>query len=197
VRRNLLLFAIVAGIVAVAAVVLWFAPKAQEARTPRLVRAWVGVEVGDAGMARTGTVELGAGESFRLHAVVEAQRGGDGEAVYYSATPRVVLDGREVNALPVEELSVLGRVRLLWFSVENGLPFREVENGADLENLATSSSFGPSGAARGRSTARSRPTSTVGWRTTVRLSSGTSEPFGTRSGWRPRWTRTPWFRISG
>ncbi len=142
-RRNLLLFAIVAGIVAVAAVVLWFAPKAQEARAPRLVRAWVGVEVGDAGMARTGTVELGAGESFRLHAVVEAQRGGDGEAVYYSATPRVVLDGREVDALPVEELSVLGRVRLLWFSVENGLPFREVENGADLENFGYEQFFRP------------------------------------------------------
>ncbi len=142
-RRNLLLLGIVAGIVAVAAVVLWFAPKAQEARTPKLVRAWVGVEVGDEGVARTGTVELGAGESFRLHAVVEAHRGGDGEAVYYSATPRVVLDGQEVDALPVEELSVLGRVRLLWFSVENGLPFREMENGSDLESFGYEQFFRP------------------------------------------------------
>lgn len=142
-RRNLLLFVIVAGIVAIAAAVLWFAPKAQEARTPKLVRAWVGVEVGEEGVARTGTVRLGAGEDFRLHAVVEAHRGGDGEAVYYSATPRVVLDGQEVDALPVEDLSVLGRVRLLWFSVENGLPFREMENGTDLESFGYEQFFRP------------------------------------------------------
>ncbi len=142
-RRRLLLFIIVTGIVAVAALVLWFAPKAQEASTLRLARAWVGVEVGGGGLARTGTVRLVAGESFRLHAVVEAHRGGDGEAVYYSATPRVELDGQEVDALPVEELSVLGRVRLLWFSVENGLPFREMENGADLESFRYEQFFRP------------------------------------------------------
>ena len=142
-RRNLLLLVIVAAAVAVGAAVLWLAPKAQEARTPKLVRAWVGVEVGGEGVARTGTVEVGAGEDFRLHAVVEAHRGDDGEAVYYSATPRVVLDGQEVGALPVENLGVLGRVRLLWFSVENGLPFREVEHGSDLANLGYEQFFRP------------------------------------------------------
>ncbi len=146
-RRYLLLFVIVAGIVAAAAAVLWFAPKAQEARTLKLVRAWVGVEVGDEGVARTGTVELGAGEPFRLHAVVEARRGqggGEGgEAVYYSAVPRVILDGREHDALAVEELKVLGRVRLLWFSVENGLPFREIEDGTDLESFRYEQFFRP------------------------------------------------------
>lgn len=145
-RRNLPLFVIVAGIVAVAATVLWLAPRAQQARTPKLVRAWVGVEVEDEGVARTGTVALGAGQDFRLHAVVEVHRGGgdgDGEAEYYSATPRVVLDGQQFDALPVKDLGALGRVRLLWFSVENGVPFREMENGTDLETLRYEQFFRP------------------------------------------------------
>ncbi len=145
-RRNLLLFVIVAGIVALAAAVLWLAPRAQEARAAKLVRAWVGVEVGDEGVARTGTVELDAGEDFQLHAVVEVRRGsadGDGEAEYYSGTPRVVLDGQQFDALPVEELGALGRVRLLWFSVEHGVPFRELENGADLETFRYEQFFRP------------------------------------------------------
>ncbi len=145
-RRNLLLFAIVAGIVALAAVVLWLAPRAREARAPKLVRAWVGVEVGGEGVARTGTVELDAGQDFRLHAVVEVHHGGgdgDGEAEYYSATPRVVLDGRQFEALPVEELGGLGRVRLLWFSVEHGVPFREMENGVDLDTFRYEQFFRP------------------------------------------------------
>lgn len=140
-RRNVLLLVIAAGIAA--AVVLWFVPRAQEAGTPKLVRAWVAVEVGEAGVARAGTVELGAGEGFRLHAVVEAQRGQDGEAAYYSAAPRVVLDGQEHDALPVAELRVLGRVKVLWFSVENGLPFREMESGKDLENFGYEQFFRP------------------------------------------------------
>ncbi len=139
---------IVAAIVALAAAVLWLAPKAQQARTPKLVRAWVGVESGAEGVARTGTVEIPAGQDFRLHAVVEVHRGGgdgdgDGEAEYYSATPRVVLDGRQFDALPVEELGGLGRVRLLWFSVEHGVPFRKMENGADLDTFRYEQFFRP------------------------------------------------------
>lgn len=137
-RRNLLLFAIMAAIVGVAAVVLWLAPRAQQARAPKMVRAWVGVEVDGEGTARTGTVELAAGQDFRLHAVVEAERGGgdgDGERVYYSPTPRVLIDGAQFDALPVEDLDVLGRVRLLWFTVENGVPVREFESGAELEKF--------------------------------------------------------------
>ena len=145
-RRNLLLFVIVAGIVGLAAAVLWLGPRVQEARSLKLVQAWVGVEVGDEGVARTGTVELGTGEHFRLHAVVEVHRGsgdGDGEAAYYSATPRVVLDGQQFDALPVEELGALGRVRLLWFSVEYGVPFRKLENGADLDTFRYEQFFRP------------------------------------------------------
>ncbi len=149
-RRNLLLFVIVAGIVAVAAAVLWLAPRAQRARTPSLVGAWVGVEVEGDGVARSGTVELDAGQDFRLHAVVEVRRGGgdgdgdgDAEAEYYSATPRVMIDGRQFDAFPVEELSELGRVRLLWFSVENGVPFRELQSGADLEKFRYEEFFRP------------------------------------------------------
>ncbi len=60
----------------------------------------------------------------------------------------------------------------------------------------TSPSSVPSGVAPGRSTARSMPTSTGGSRTTVPRSTGTSAPFATRSGSRPRSTRTPWSRNS-
>lgn len=145
-RRNLLLVAIMAAIVGVAAVVLWLAPRAQQARAPNMVRAWVGVEVGDEGTARTGTVELAAGEDFRLHAVVEAELGardGDRERVYYSPTPRVVIDGERFDALPAEDLDVLGRVRLLWWSIENGVPVREFEDGAELERFRYEPFFRP------------------------------------------------------
>ena len=145
-RRNHSLLFIVAGIVAVAAAVLWLVPRAQQARAPNLVRAWVGVEVAGEGAARTGVVEIAADQEFRLHAIVEVEagRGGaSGEPVYYSAVPEVVLDGQRFDTLPVEELGGFGRVRLLWFSVEYGVPFRELVDGADLERFRYEQFFRP------------------------------------------------------
>lgn len=142
-HRNRSLLFIVAGIVAVAAV-LWLVPRAQQARAPNLVRAWVGVEVDGDGVARTGLAEVAADQEFRLHAIVEVEVGGaGGESVYYSAAPQVVLDGQRLDTMPAEELGGFGRVRLLWFSVEAGVPFRELEHGADLEKFSYEQIFRP------------------------------------------------------
>ena len=145
-RGNRLLFLIVAAIVAVAAVVLWFLPRAERLRAPALAAAWVGVEVGGDGVARTGDIEMTAGRDFRLHAVLATERRGDdgaGDPVYYSAAPRVEIDGRRFEALPPEEIGGLGWVRMLWFSVEHGVPFRELDEGADLERFEYEPFFRP------------------------------------------------------
>ena len=84
--------------------------------------------------------------SFRLHAVLATEpRGGDesGEPVYYSAVPQVEIDGRRIEALPPERIGGLGWVRMLWFSVEHGVPFRELEESADVERFAYEPFFRP------------------------------------------------------
>ena len=101
-RGNGLLFLIVGAIVVVASAVLWLLPRAERLRAPTLAAAWVGVEVGGEGVARTGAIEMSAGQDFRLHAVLATEpRGGDegGEPVYYSAVPRVEIDGRRYGHL--------------------------------------------------------------------------------------------------
>ncbi len=145
-QGNRLLFLIVGGMVAVAAAVLWLLARAQRARVPTLSGAWVGVEVGGDGVARTGDIEMDAGEDFRLHAVLATTpRGGGepGEPVYYSAVPQVEIDGRRFEALPPERIGGLGWVRMLWFSVEHGVPFRELADGADVERFAYEPFFRP------------------------------------------------------
>lgn len=144
-QGNRLLFLIMGGIVAVAAAVLWFLPRAERLRAPTLSAAWVGVEVGGDGVARTGDIEMVAGQDFRLHAILATEPRGDeaGEPVYYSAVPQVEIDGRQVEALPPERIGGLGWVRMLWFSVEHGVPFRELEGGADVERFAYEPFFRP------------------------------------------------------
>ncbi|MDE2688950.1 MAG: hypothetical protein OXI49_00395 [Acidobacteriota bacterium] len=145
-QGNRLLFLIIGVIVAVAAAVLWFLPRAERLRAPTLSAAWVGVEVGGDGVARTGDIEMAAGQGFRLHAVLatEPRRGDEaGEPVYYSAVPQVEIDGRRFEALPPERIGGLGWVRMLWFSVEHGVPFRELEEAADVERFAYEPFFRP------------------------------------------------------
>lgn len=145
-QGNRLLFLIIGVIVAVAAAVLWFLPRAERLRAPTLSAAWVGVEVGGDGVARTGDIEMVAGQDFRLHAVLatEPRRGDEaGDPVYYSAAPQVEIDGRRFEALPPERIGGLGWVRMLWFSVEHGVPFRELEEAADVERFAYEPFFRP------------------------------------------------------
>ncbi len=145
-RGNRLLFLIIAGIVLAAGAFLWLLPRAERLRTPTLVRAWAGVEVGGDGVARTGAVEAAAGQEIRLHAVLETASRGDDEAaepVYYSGAGQVEIDGRLLPALPPEELGGLGWVRILWFSIEHGVPFRELEHGADVDRFGYEPFFRP------------------------------------------------------
>lgn len=144
-QGNRLLFLIVGVIVAVTAAVLWFLPRAERLRAPTLSAAWVGVEVGGDGVARTGDIEMVAGQDFRLHAILATAPRGDesGEPVYYSAVPRVEIDGRRIEALPSERIGGLGWVRMLWFSVEHGVPFRELEGSDDVERFAYEPFFRP------------------------------------------------------
>ncbi len=145
-RQSLLRLVIGAGIVVAGGLAFWFVPKVREARMPTLVRAMVGVEVDGDGVGRVGLVEAEAGSDYRLHAIVEAAPGRSGDAerlVYYSATPQVLVEGRLVEALPVDELDVLGSVRLLWFSVEYGVPFESLEDGARLDDFDYEPFFRP------------------------------------------------------
>jgi len=144
VRRNRFLFLIVVGLAATAGAVLWLLPGVESARSSVLVRAWVGVEVDGNGVAKAGDVEVTAGQAFRLHAVLETEGRGEGaEPVYFSAVPEAEVDGRLVPTRPVEELGVSGWVRLLWFSIEHGVPFREPEHGAELQDFRYEPFFRP------------------------------------------------------
>ncbi len=145
-RSNRLLFPVLAGIVVAAAAVLWLAPRAERLRAPTLAGAWVGVEVEGDGVARTGAVELTAGQDFRLHAVLvaEPRRGAaGGDPVYYSTVPQVEIGGRRVEARPPDEIDGLGWVQMLWFSLEHGVPFRELEDGVELDRFAYEPFFRP------------------------------------------------------
>jgi len=127
---------LIAAIVAVALVVaaILFQPAMEERFAPRIVTAWVAIEVAGEGIAEVGPVEIETGQSFLLHAVVEA-RDGDDQPVYYTRAKRLRVDGQEVAA---ERLRIWDRPRIpriRWFTVEGGPPFVEASSTAELDRL--------------------------------------------------------------
>lgn len=130
-RRNFLLV-IAAAVVVVAALLLW--PEVEERLAPEPVTAWVAVEADGSGEAVVGAVEMEAGTSFRLHAVLEARKR-DGSPLYYTEAPSLRLPSGPV---PAEALKLWDReqeVRVLWFTVEGSVPYLELDPGGTLERF--------------------------------------------------------------
>lgn len=141
-RRRTLLGIIVAILVAVLVVVFVVIPRVEEGLAPAPQRAWVGIEVGDSGVAEVGRVAFEAGTSFRLHAILEA-KARDGSAVYLTGAEAVRIGGETFEAPAVQPYDLAGEARLLWFTVEGNVPYLALETGQGVERFRMQEFFHP------------------------------------------------------
>ena len=136
-KKVLLAVSIVVGLLVV---VLFSSEVIEKEIAPKPKAAWVAIEVGDSVLARTGSVEIDSGTSFRLHAVVEAETF-SGETIYYTDAKQLELEG---VAIPSSALRVWNRSsqpRVLWFTVEGFTPFVELGNDFDLQDFRFQDNF--------------------------------------------------------
>lgn len=121
---------IAAALFAVVAL-LFLLAKASETVAPVPVALWVAIQPEGEDVARVGAVELPAGTGFRLHAVIEAEtfRGG---RIYYTEAKRLDLLGEPVSSELLRPWSGRLEARVLWFTVEGSIPFRQLPLGEKL-----------------------------------------------------------------
>lgn len=119
-------------VVAVAAVLL--APEVQERRQPTIRTAWVAIQPEGAGAATVGRVDVEAGTPFTVHAVLEAETR-DGERVFFTEAPALVLGGEEIPAEAIHRWDRPGEVRILWFTVEGSQPVLDLAPGDGLDRF--------------------------------------------------------------
>ncbi len=116
------LFLIVVTVVGLAAIAFLLQPTVVEQLAPRLETAWVAIEAAGSDIAKVGPVALTAGESFTLHAVLEARDRQD-QPVYYTEASRLSFGGEEVPATSLRTWDRLRRIKVRWFTVEGERPF--------------------------------------------------------------------------
>ncbi len=116
------LFLIVITLVGLAVVAFLLQPAVVEQLAPKLQTAWVGIEAAGSGIAEVGVVELEVGDSFTLHAVLEARDRQD-RPVYYTEAPRLSLGGEEVPAASLAVWERPRRIKVRWFTVEGERPY--------------------------------------------------------------------------
>ena len=106
--------ALLATLLVVAALALW--PKVEARWAPVPERAFIAIEVEGTGIAETGRQDIEAGETFALHAVLEATTR-DGESIYFTEAPSLRVDG---EIIPAERIRAWKgkRAKVLWFTVE-------------------------------------------------------------------------------
>ncbi len=129
------LFLIVITVVGLAAVAFLLQPTVVEQLAPKLVTAWVGIEKAGSGIAEVGPIDLEAGESFTLHAVLEARDRQD-LPVYYTEAPRLSLDGEEVPASRLAVWERPRRIKVRWFTVEGERPYVTLDAETGVEGFA-------------------------------------------------------------
>ena len=119
---------VVLAVVALLVVFLFSSEVVEKEIAPKPRAAWVAVEVGDSGIARTGSVDIEA-ETLR------------GQTIYYTEAQQLEIDGRMI---PPEALRVWKRStepRILWFTVEGFKPFLEVESDPQLTEFRFQDNF--------------------------------------------------------
>ncbi|MEM7051824.1 MAG: hypothetical protein AAF604_19315 [Acidobacteriota bacterium] len=136
------IFWIVVAVVTLGVGILLFGPRVKESLAPELVAAWVAVEPPGTAMATVGRTEFPAGESFRLHAVLEARRRG-GERLFYTTAPALTIDGEVVPAEAMRRWDRAPHVRVLWFTVEGVVPFLRLQPDQSLDRFRFASFFRP------------------------------------------------------
>jgi hypothetical protein len=128
---------VVAGI---AAVVLLL--RTSEELEPEILDAFVAIEPDSLGRATTGTVEIRAGTPFRLHAVVRA-RDWRGRQFYYTEAEALDLASGPVPGDQLRPWDRSRKVRVLWFTVEAGPPYTEVDTLDAFERVVFREIFQP------------------------------------------------------
>lgn len=140
-ERKIILAVI--GIAALVVLALLFYPSAKERFLPQPVAAWVAIEAQDSGVAVVGPVELDEGTPFRLHAVLEAEDR-DGSRVFYTEAPGLRLPDGPVADSALRRWDRARTPKILWFSVEGGLPYLELETADQLERFHFEDLYRPS-----------------------------------------------------
>lgn len=125
-------FLILIVIVALVVVVIFLQPAIEDELSPEPSRAWVAIEVDDSGVADVGPVDLEVGQTFQLHAVLEAV-GRNQEPVYYTSAPALRFPDREVDSGRLRRWSRSRSIKIRWFTVEGERPFVRLDDGASLD----------------------------------------------------------------
>lgn len=128
---------VVAGIAAFALLL-----RTSEELEPEILDAFVAIEPDSLGRATTGTVEIRAGTPFRLHAVVAA-RDWRGRRFYYTDAEALDLTSGPVPGDQLRPWDRSRKARVLWFTVEGGPPYTEVDTLDALERVVYREIFQP------------------------------------------------------
>ena len=121
-KQSSRLFLVIISVVGVAAVAFLLQPTVVEQLAPKLLTAWVGIEVAGSGIATVGPVDLEVGESFTLHAVLEARDRQD-RPVYYTEASGLSFLGEEVPTTSLAIWQRPRRIKVRWFTVEGERPY--------------------------------------------------------------------------
>lgn len=129
------LFLIIITVVGLAAIAFLLQPTVVEQLAPELQTAWVGIEVAGSGIAEVGPVDLAVGDSFTLHAVLEARDRQD-RPVYYTEASRLAFGGEAVPADRIRVWERPRRIKVRWFTVEGERPYVTLDAETGIEGFA-------------------------------------------------------------
>lgn len=140
-ERKIILAVVALAVVVI--LVLLFYPSAKERFLPQPVAAWVAIEVEGSGEAVVGPVDIDAGKPFRLHAVLEAEDR-DGARVFYTEAEALRLPDGPVPEAALRRWDRGRNPKILWFTVEGGAPYLELETLEQLERFHFEPLYRPS-----------------------------------------------------
>ena len=110
-----------------------FSEEVEERVAPKLKRALIAIEVED-GVARTGRTEIHPGDSFKLHAVVEAEER-SGRKIFYTEAAALEIEGETISSDRLRRWDRPLEPRVLWFTVEGFKPFVDVGETGGMEEF--------------------------------------------------------------
>jgi hypothetical protein len=125
-----------AAVLAVALIVLAIlaAGRAQQVLLPSPVAAWVAIRLADDSAAVIGSVDMEAGTSFDLLAVLEAETW-DGDRIYYTDAAELWMGESEIESAALRRWDRPEELRIRWFTVEGSIPYLKIADSSDLDRF--------------------------------------------------------------
>lgn len=125
-----------AAVLAVALVVLaiFAAGRVQEVLRPSPVAAWVAIRLADDPAAVIGSVDMEAGTSFDVLAVLEAETW-DGDRLYYTDAAELWMGEHKIESAALRRWDRPEELRLRWFTVEGSIPYLKIADSSDLDRF--------------------------------------------------------------